>query len=87
MVAESKGSIDTWIQGLTAPTVTVSLWIQPLDAFYSPIVRGGLPSVHEDGQMHLRGWIQGLIVTVGAVSPWIHRSMEPLDSATNLHTG
>ena len=30
LVAESKGSIDPWIQGLTDPTVTVSPWIQPL---------------------------------------------------------
>ncbi len=28
LVAESKGSIDPWIQGLIAPTVTVNPWIQ-----------------------------------------------------------
>ena len=27
--------------------------------------------------MHLRGWIQGLTVTVGAVSQWIQGSMDP----------
>ena len=60
LVAESKGSIDPWIQGVTAPTVTVSPWIQPLrglDVFYSLIVRGRFPDplVHVDGKMHLKG--------------------------------
>ena len=42
LVAESKGSIDPWIQGLTAPTVTVGLWIQgSMVHFTIYVYRGG----------------------------------------------
>ena len=44
----------------------------------------GTPPLQLDCKMHVRRWIHGLTVTVGAVRPWIQELMEPLDSATNL---
>ena len=52
LVDKYKGSIETWIQGLTAPTVTMSPWIQLI---HNLIVREGSRPVHVDGKMHLKG--------------------------------
>ena len=57
--------------------MTVSPWIHPLRFILQSNCKGGTPPLQVDGKMHLRGWIQGLTVTVGAVSQWIQGSMDP----------
>ena len=41
LVAESKASIDPWIQELTAPTVIVTPWIQVSMVHFTIYVYGG----------------------------------------------
>ena len=68
LVAESKGSIDPWIQGLTAPTVTVSPWIQPLTCILPLIVQPVYTLVAES-KGSIDPWIQELTAPTVTVSP------------------
>ena len=46
--------IDPWIQGVTAPTVTVSPWIQGSMVHFTTYVYGGGPPLQLDCKMHHR---------------------------------
>ena len=73
LVAESKGSIDPWIQGVTAPTVIVTPWIQGSMVHFTIYVYGGGDTpLQIDCKMRYRPLNPGAYGTLGFSYQFIH---------------